>query len=67
MLGLNDLKQTRFYQEAHDEGKLEGKLESKLELVPIMFQEGFTVEKIANLLQLDIKQVREVIENVSKN
>ena len=30
MLGLDDLKQTRFYQEAHEEGKLE----TKLELIP---------------------------------
>jgi predicted transposase YdaD len=27
MLGLSDLKQTRVYQEALEEGKLEGKLE----------------------------------------
>ena len=60
MLGLDDLKQTRFYQEAHNEGKLEGKLEAKLELIPTMLKEGFTVEKIATLLQLEVEQFRKV-------
>ncbi|MGK7933954.1 MAG: DUF2887 domain-containing protein, partial [Microcystaceae cyanobacterium] len=61
MLGLNDLKQTRFYQEAHEEGKLE----TKLELIPTMLKEGFTVEKVATLLQLEVEQVRKVMEDLS--
>ncbi|ACB51288.1 CHP1784-containing protein [Crocosphaera subtropica ATCC 51142] len=63
MLGLNDLKQTRFYQEARDEGKIEGKLEAKLELIPSLIKQGFTIEQTANLLQLDIELVRKLVSS----
>ncbi|MDJ0730601.1 MAG: Rpn family recombination-promoting nuclease/putative transposase [Crocosphaera sp.] len=63
MLGLNDLKQTRFYQEAHDEGKIEGKLEGKIELIPTLIKQGFTIEKTASLLQLDIELVKKLVSS----
>lgn len=55
MLGLSDLKQTKVYQEAKEEGKLEA--------VPFMLSLGATVEQIAEQLGLDIGQVRQVAEN----
>jgi predicted transposase YdaD len=42
MLGLGELKQTKVYQEAKDEGKLE--------TVPFMLNLGATVEQIATTL-----------------
>ncbi|MDJ0582046.1 hypothetical protein [Crocosphaera sp.] len=63
MLGLNDLKQTRFYQEARDEGKIEGKLEAKLELIPTLIKQGFTIEKTASLLQIDIELVKKLVSS----
>lgn len=58
MLGLSELKKTRVYQEAKEEGKLEGKLEA----VPFMLSLGATVEQIAETLDLDIEQVRQVAQ-----
>jgi predicted transposase/invertase (TIGR01784 family) len=60
MLGLSDLKQTRVYQEALEEGKLEGKLET----VPFMLRLGTTVEQIAQALGLDVEQVRQVTNSL---
>lgn len=50
MLGLTELKQTKVYQEAKEEGKLEA--------VPFMLSLGATVEQISEALGLDIEQVR---------
>lgn len=55
MLGLNDLKQTRFAQEMLEEGKLE----SKLEAVPRLLALGLTMEQVAEALELSIEQVRQ--------
>lgn len=64
MFGFSDLKQTRFYQEAKDEGKLEGKLEGKvegkLESIPSLLALGLTPEQIAGALNLDVEMVRQV-------
>lgn len=60
MLGLSDLKHTRVYQEALEEGKLEGKLET----VPFMLRLGATVEQIAQALGLDVEQVRQVTNSL---
>ncbi|MGA9377800.1 MAG: hypothetical protein WBV73_03270, partial [Phormidium sp.] len=51
MFGLSDLKQTRFYQEAKEEGKLES--------VPGLLAIGLSVEQIAIALGLDIELVRQ--------
>jgi predicted transposase/invertase (TIGR01784 family) len=63
MLGLSELKKTRVYQEAKEEGKLEGKLEA----VPFMLSLGATVEQIAETLGLEIGQVRQVAQNNQSN
>jgi predicted transposase/invertase (TIGR01784 family) len=61
MLGLNELKQTRVYQEAFAEGREEGKLAA----VPLLLKAGLTVEQIAEQLQLDIDAVRKVAQQQS--
>ncbi|MEW5860402.1 MAG: Rpn family recombination-promoting nuclease/putative transposase [Cyanobacteriota bacterium] len=57
MFGLSDLKQTRVYQEAKEEGKLEA--------VPLLLQLGLSVERIAEELQLDVEVVRKAAQNQS--
>ena len=62
MLGLSDLKQTRVYQEALEEGRIEGRIEGtiegKLKAVPPMLRLGASLEQIAEALELQIEQVR---------
>lgn len=58
MLGLNELKQSRVYQEALEEGKQEAKLEA----IPRMVQFGLSVEAIAQLLDLPLEVVQQVVQ-----
>jgi len=60
MLNLDLIKHSRVYQEAKEEGKLEGKIEGKIEVVPNLLAKGFTIQEVANLLDLDVEIVREV-------
>ncbi|MBO0349275.1 hypothetical protein J0895_09185, partial [Phormidium pseudopriestleyi FRX01] len=55
MIGVNEFKQSRLYQDI----KLEGKLEGKLEVVSPLLSQGFTVEQVAQMLGLTIEQVRQ--------
>ena len=61
MFGVDDLRKTRFAQELIEEGKLEG----KLKVIPQLLKEGFSVEKIANILQLELEQVRQFLNNLN--
>ena len=54
MLGLGDLRQTRFYQDA--------KMDAKLEAIPRIIKSGVSVEQIAQWLDLPLEVVREVAE-----
>ncbi|PHM09314.1 Rpn family recombination-promoting nuclease/putative transposase, partial [Nostoc sp. 'Peltigera malacea cyanobiont' DB3992] len=73
MFGLSELKQTRFYQEAFQEGveqgKVqgieEGKVQGKLKAVPAMLAAGLTVEQIAQALDLSVEEVRQVAQSQS--
>ncbi|MFW9262905.1 aspartate aminotransferase [Nostoc sp. CALU 546] len=60
MLGVK-LEETRVYQEA----KQEGREELKLELVPPLLACGMSMEQVAQLLSLTIKQVRIATEQES--
>jgi predicted transposase/invertase (TIGR01784 family) len=66
MLNLNLLKETKVYQEAkaegREEGKEEGKLETKLQMIPILLELGLTVQQIAERLELDVEEVRKVVQ-----
>jgi predicted transposase/invertase (TIGR01784 family) len=53
MLNLSDLRQTRFYQEAKEEGEQEGKLKT----VPEFLKLGLSLEQIAQALHLPIEEV----------
>ncbi|QDZ40713.1 Rpn family recombination-promoting nuclease/putative transposase [Euhalothece natronophila Z-M001] len=54
MLGVDDLKQTRFYQEVFTEGKQEGKLEA----VSRMLDSGVELNTIAQWLDLPLEMVK---------
>ncbi|MEH1837292.1 MAG: hypothetical protein V7L20_00635 [Nostoc sp.] len=63
MFELNDLRQTRFFQDVFEEAKQEGKREvfeeakqeGKLEVIPHLLAFGFSIEQIAQALGLDNK------------
>lgn len=57
MLNLDsfkNLKKSRVYQEAKEEGVME----NKLEMIPILLDLGLTVEQVAERLKLDVETVR---------
>jgi predicted transposase/invertase (TIGR01784 family) len=58
MLGLGDLKQTKFYQEAEQEGERKAKVES----VPRLVKLGLSVEQIAEALDLSVEEVRQAAQ-----
>jgi predicted transposase/invertase (TIGR01784 family) len=62
MFSLSDLKNTKVYQEALDEGREEGELQGKLATIPFMLSLGATVEQIADALGLDMEQVQQVAQ-----
>jgi predicted transposase/invertase (TIGR01784 family) len=55
MLGLGDLKETKFYQEAEQEGERKAKIES----VPRLLQMGLSLEQIAQGLNLSVAEVQQ--------
>ena len=65
MFGLDELKQTRYFQDVKEEGKVEGKLEEKLEIIPLLLRLGLSVEAIASELNLDVELVRNVAQKQS--
>ncbi|HEY9850111.1 MAG TPA: Rpn family recombination-promoting nuclease/putative transposase [Leptolyngbyaceae cyanobacterium] len=67
MFGLSELKQTKFYQEAFQEGRQEGEIAAKLATVTRLLALGLTVEQIAQALELDLEQVREATPPQASN
>jgi predicted transposase/invertase (TIGR01784 family) len=55
MLRVSQLKQTRVYQEAFEEGERKAKLEA----VPRLLALGLGVDQVAGALDLAVKQVRQ--------
>ena len=50
MFGVDDLRKTRFAQELIEEGEQQAKFKT----IPRLLGKGFSVEEIADILQLDI-------------
>ncbi|NEQ38720.1 MAG: Rpn family recombination-promoting nuclease/putative transposase [Okeania sp. SIO3I5] len=61
MFGIDDLKKTRFAQEL----MAESKIEAKLEIIPSLLKKSFSVEEIAEILELEIEQVRQAIAKLN--
>ena len=78
MFELGELRQTRYFQDVFEEGKLEGQQEGKLqgqqegnlagklESIPALLALGLTVEQIANALKLSLEQVQQVAQQESE-
>ncbi|AFY44993.1 Rpn family recombination-promoting nuclease/putative transposase [Nostoc sp. PCC 7107] len=62
MFGLSELKQTRFYQQAFEEGEQKGRQEGKLLAVPPMLAAGLTIAQIAEALELSVDDVRKAAQ-----
>ena len=58
MLNLQEIKQTRVYQDA----KSEGKLEQKIEMIPLLQELGLSVKQIAQKLEIEEEIVRSYLE-----
>ncbi|BAY07319.1 hypothetical protein NIES2098_04340 [Calothrix sp. NIES-2098] len=67
MFSLSELKQTRFYQEAFQEGKEQGERSGKLKAVLPMLTAGLTVEQIAEALELSVEEVRQAVQQQSSD
>ncbi|MFM2062310.1 MAG: hypothetical protein RLZZ507_1980 [Cyanobacteriota bacterium] len=61
MFGLDELKQTRYFQDVKEQGKAEGKAEGKLEMIPLLLRLGLSVEAIASELNFDIELIKSKI------
>ncbi len=62
MLGLGDLTQTRFYQEAFSEGEEIGQKKTNVAAVLRMIKMGFNQETIAQALAMPLTEVQKVVE-----
>ena len=67
MLGLGDLTQTKFYQEAFSEGRQEGRqegeLQAKLVTIKRLSKLNLSVELIAQGVEMSVAEVQEVISS----
>jgi predicted transposase YdaD len=58
MFGVEDLRKTRFAQELIEETKIEEKQQTIYRLL----RKGFSAEEIAEIVELDLQQVRQAID-----
>lgn len=66
MFGIDDLKQVRVIQEVLAEGRTEGRIEAKIEVVIAMLQRGFSVEEVAEIVNLEVERVRQVAQQLAR-
>jgi predicted transposase YdaD len=59
MFGLNELKQTKVYQEAYEEAKLES--------IPRMLQLGLSLTTIAQSLDLPLEVVQKEAQKIQES
>ena len=65
MFSIDDLKKTRFAQELINKSKAKGKIEGKLEVILSLLKKGFSVAEIAEVLGLEIEQVRQAVAKLN--
>jgi predicted transposase YdaD len=56
MLNVNFIRGTKVYQEAKEEGALE----VTVKLVPKLLQKEFSIQEVADILELYIEEVRKI-------
>jgi predicted transposase/invertase (TIGR01784 family) len=62
MFGLSELKQTKFYQEAKQEGLAEGARQEKLRMIPVLLKLGLSIAETAKELSLSVEEVQQELE-----
>jgi predicted transposase/invertase (TIGR01784 family) len=75
MFATDDLRKTRFAQEMKEEGIAEGKAEgiaqgslaAQKKMILKLFNRDFPVEEIAELVDLSVEQVQQMIAQQSQN
>ena len=67
MFGLNELKQTRVYQEGREEGREEGARQEKFRMIPLLLKLGLSLEEIAEELGLSLEEVQQQIQKQPKS
>jgi predicted transposase/invertase (TIGR01784 family) len=71
MLGLSELKQTRVYQEALEEGKAEGKQEGKAEATRKftlqLLRIGMNLQQIAEVTELSLAQIQALQKEIQES
>lgn len=63
MLGLNDIKQTRFYQETRQETLLE----ERKRIIQRLTNQGNDPERIAEMLGLSVEEVTQILQSLEDN
>jgi predicted transposase/invertase (TIGR01784 family) len=67
MFGLSELKQTKVYQEAFEEGVEKEKQRQTLKTVPLLLRLGLTPEQVAQELDLNLEEVERIAQNTQKD
>ena len=65
MLQLGELKQTRVYQEGLEDGLVQGQYKTKVETLPRLVKVGLSAAKIAEVLDLEIETVKQLMASLS--
>lgn len=65
MFSLSDLKQTKVYQEAKQEGRQEAARQEKLRLIPVLRKLGLSLEETAHELSLTVEEVQQELQKQS--
>lgn len=66
MLGLGDLTQTRFYQEAFGEGRQEGSYLAKLTTIRHLAELNLTVAVIAQVVEMSVTEVQKILDQLEQ-
>jgi predicted transposase/invertase (TIGR01784 family) len=71
MLGLSELKQTRVYQEALEEGKTEGEAKGKAEATRKfalkLLRTGMNLQQIAEFTELSLEQIQALQKEIQQS
>ena len=71
MLGLSELKQTRVYQEALEEGKAEGEAKGKAEATRKfalkLLRTGMNLQQIAEVTELSLQQIQALQKEIQQS
>ena len=66
MLQVDDIRETRVYQDAKAEGKAEGELLARLRLIARLHAKKLSASEIADMLDLELQVVRREIRKLDK-